>query len=197
MLLIQSCINIRYQSSKEAGVLGGGSRSPKAPRVLTTLLTDIYLRNIKHFSVLIYVTQHSVLSRYEWKLEKREIVRKLCFNSHAQFQVFLISTSVDITVYQHGKMLYNFFYNIAMLKARRIQKNSVFTSGGKFSVLTLSYVKSKHFRTLLQLRKAKEKRLWLVFFKLFLTLATCQACLDEAIETCVYYVYFHCKRAVF
>ena len=84
-----------------------------------------------------------------------------------------------------------------MLKARRIQKNSVFTSGGKFFVLTLSYVKSKHFRTLLQLRKAREKRLWLVFLKLFLTLATCQACLDEAIETRVYYVYFHCKRVVF
>ena len=32
------------------------------------------------------------------------------------------------------------FYNIAMSKARRIRKISVFTVGGKFSVFTLSYV---------------------------------------------------------
>ena len=31
-------------------------------------------------------------------------------------------------------------WNIAMSKARRIRKISVFTSGGKFSVFTLSYV---------------------------------------------------------
>ena len=38
------------------------------------------------------------------------------------------------------KMFYIFFYNIAMSKARRIRKISVFTSGGKFPVLTLSYI---------------------------------------------------------
>ena len=48
------------------------------------------LRNIKHFSVLIY----SYIDT--------------CGNS-TQFQVFPISTSVDVTVYQHGKMFYNFF----------------------------------------------------------------------------------------
>ena len=74
-----------------------------------------------------------------WKNEK------LCGNTtpekwsvFTQFRVFPISTSVDITVYQHGKMFYNFF--IAMSKARRIRKISVFTSGGKFSVFTLSHV---------------------------------------------------------
>jgi hypothetical protein len=57
-----------------------------------------------------------------------------------QFRVFPTSTSVDITIYQYGKIFLYFFYNIAMSKARRIRKNSVFTSGGKFPVLTLSYI---------------------------------------------------------
>jgi hypothetical protein len=48
---------------------------------------------------------------------------------------------VDITIYQYGKNVSYFFYNIAMSKARRIRKISVFTlSGGKFPVLTLSYI---------------------------------------------------------
>jgi hypothetical protein len=38
------------------------------------------------------------------------------------------------------KKCFIFFYNIAMSKARRIRKISVFTSGGKFHVLTLSYI---------------------------------------------------------
>ena len=37
-------------------------------------------------------------------------------------------------------MFYDFFYNIAMSKARRIRKFSMFTSGEKFSVFILSYV---------------------------------------------------------
>ena len=57
-----------------------------------------------------------------------------------QFRIFPTSTSVVITVYQHGKNVLYLFYNIAMSKARRIQEFSVFTSGGKFSVFTLSYV---------------------------------------------------------
>jgi hypothetical protein len=57
-----------------------------------------------------------------------------------QFRVFPTSTSVDITIYQYGKNVLYFFYNIAMSKARRIRKISVFTSGGKFPVLTLSYI---------------------------------------------------------
>ena len=50
--------------------------------------------------------------------------------------------SIDITVYQHRRNVLHLFYNIAMSKARRIREISVFTSGGKFSVFTLSYVKT-------------------------------------------------------
>jgi hypothetical protein len=57
-----------------------------------------------------------------------------------QFRVFPTSTSVDITIYQYGKNVLYFFYNIGMPKARRIRTISVFTSGGKFPVLTLSYI---------------------------------------------------------
>ena len=44
-----------------------------------------------------------------WKLEKREIV----WSVFTQFRDFPIFTSVDITVYQHGKNVLYFFYNIA------------------------------------------------------------------------------------
>ena len=61
---------------------------------------------------------------------------KLCGNTtpeggsvFTQFQVFPISTSVDITVYQYGKNVLYFFYNIAQ---RSIKK--------EISVLTLSYI---------------------------------------------------------
>ena len=47
---------------------------------------------------------------------------------------------VAITIYQYGKNVLYFFYNMTMSKARRIRKISVFTSGGKFPVLTLSYI---------------------------------------------------------
>jgi hypothetical protein len=57
-----------------------------------------------------------------------------------QFRVFPTSTSVDITIYQYGKNVLYFFYNIAMSKSRRIRTISVFTSGRKFPVLTLSYI---------------------------------------------------------
>ena len=46
-----------------------------------------------------------------------------------QFRVFPISTSVEITVYQYGKNVLYFFYNIAQ---RNIKK--------EISVLTLSYI---------------------------------------------------------
>ena len=70
-----------------------------------------YLRNIKHFPC-----RYTVIStRVEiWKNEK------LCGNTtpagrsgFTQFRVFLIFTSVDITVYQYGKNVLYFFYNIA------------------------------------------------------------------------------------
>ena len=77
------------------------------------------------------------------ELGKREIVwkhdarRAECFHTISSFPN---STSVDITIYQYGKNVLYIFYNIAMSKARRIRKFSVFTSGGKFPVLTLSYI---------------------------------------------------------
>ena len=59
----------------------------------------------------------------------------------------IISTRVELgktrncmETRQYGKNVLFFFYNIAMSKARRIRKISVFTSGGKFPVLTLSYI---------------------------------------------------------
>ena len=53
-----------------------------------------------------------------------------------KFRVFPISTSVDITVYQHGKNVLYFFYNIAQKNTKLLQC----VSGGKFSVFTSSYV---------------------------------------------------------
>ena len=65
------------------------------------------------------------LYQHEWKLEKREIVwkydarraiRRAIYaqgGAFSQFRVFPIFTSVDITVYQYGKNVLYFFYNIA------------------------------------------------------------------------------------
>ena len=53
-----------------------------------------------------------------------------------KFRVFPISTSVDITVYQHGKNALHFFYNIAKKNTKLLQC----MSGGKFSVFISSYV---------------------------------------------------------
>jgi hypothetical protein len=96
-----------------------------------------YLTNIKHFPCWYTVISTRVeLGKGEivWKHDAR---RRSVF---IQFRVFPTSTSVDITIYQYGKNVLYFFYNIAMSKARRIRKISVFTSGGKFPVLTLSYI---------------------------------------------------------
>ena len=82
-------------------------------------------------------------TRTRVELGKREIVwkhdarRAECFHTISSFPN---STSVDITIYQYGKNVLYIFYNIAMSKARRLRKISVFTSGGKFPVLTLSYI---------------------------------------------------------
>ena len=55
------------------------------------------------------------LYQHEWKLGKREIVWKhdALRSVFTQFRVFPIFTSVDITVYQYGKNVLYFFYNIA------------------------------------------------------------------------------------
>ena len=69
------------------------------------------LKKYKTFSVLIY---SYINTSGNWKNEK------LCGNTtpagrsvFTQFRVFSIFTSVDITVYQHGKNVLYFFYNIA------------------------------------------------------------------------------------
>jgi hypothetical protein len=93
----------------------------------------IYLTNIKHFP----------LYQHEWNWENEKLYGNTTPEGRSvfiQFRVFPTSMSVDITVYQHGKNVLYFFYNIAMSKARRIRKISVLTSGGKFPVLTLSYI---------------------------------------------------------
>ena len=68
-------------------------------------------KKYKTFSVLIY---SYINTSGNWKSEK------LCGNTtpagrsvFTQFRVFPIFTSVDITVYQYGKNVLYFFYNIA------------------------------------------------------------------------------------
>ena len=71
----------------------------------------VIFKKYKTFSVLIY----SYINTSEnWKNEK------LCGNTtpagrsvFTQFRVFPIFTSVDITVYQYGKNVLYFFYNIS------------------------------------------------------------------------------------
>ena len=60
------------------------------------------IKKYKTLSVLIY---SYINTSGNWKNEK------LCV--FTQFRVFLIFTSVDITVYQYGKNVLYFFYNIA------------------------------------------------------------------------------------
>ena len=55
---------------------------------------------------------------------------------YTKFRVFPISTSVDITVYQYGKNVVYFFYNIAQKSTKLLHC----MSDGKFSVFTWSYV---------------------------------------------------------
>ena len=71
----------------------------------------IRFKKYKTFSVLIY---SYINTSGNWKNEK------LCGNTtpagrsvFTQFRVFPIFTSVDITVYQYGKNVLYFFYNIA------------------------------------------------------------------------------------
>ena len=75
------------------------------------LQSQIQFKKYKTFSVLIY---SYINTSGNWKNEK------LCGNTtpagrsvFIQFRVFPIFTSVDITVYQYGKNVLYFFYNIA------------------------------------------------------------------------------------
>ena len=65
--------------------------------------------------------------------EKANIAVSVIFK---KYKTIPISTSVDITVYQHGKDVLYFFYNIAQKSTKLLQC----LSGGKFSVFTSSYV---------------------------------------------------------
>ena len=74
-------------------------------------IKDIIFKKYKTFSVLIY---SYINTSGNWKNEK------LCRNTtpagrsvFTQFRVFPIFTRVDITVYQYGKNVLYFFYNIA------------------------------------------------------------------------------------
>ena len=83
------------------------------------------------------------LFQHKWNWENEKLYGSTTPEGRSvfiQFRIFPTSTSVDITVYQYGKNVLYLLYNIAMSKARRIRKISVFTSGGKFAVFTLSYV---------------------------------------------------------
>ena len=72
---------------------------------------SVTFKKYNRFSVLIY---SYINTSGKWKNEK------LCGNTtpagrsvFTQFRVFPILTSVDITVYQYGKSVLYFFYNIA------------------------------------------------------------------------------------
>ena len=78
---------------------------------MTAWYISLIFKKYKTFSVLIY---SYINTSGNWKNEK------LCGNTtpggrsvFTQFRVFPIFTSVDITVYQHGKNVLYFFYNIA------------------------------------------------------------------------------------
>ena len=75
------------------------------------MAAGVIFKKYKTFSVLIY---SYINTSGNWKNEK------LCGNTtpagrrfFTQFRVFPIFTSVDITVYQYGKNVLYFFYNIA------------------------------------------------------------------------------------
>ena len=73
----------------------------KAETLQIQISYKVLFKKYKTFSLLIY---SYINTSGNWKNEK------LCFT---QFRVFPIFTSVDITVYQHGKNVLYFFYNIA------------------------------------------------------------------------------------
>jgi hypothetical protein len=94
-------------------IFGLGKKVEQWLTVFPSLLCarEFTLHKYKTFSVLIY---SYINTSGNWENEE------LCGNTtpegqsiFAQFRVFSISTSVDITVYQHGKNVLYLFYNIA------------------------------------------------------------------------------------
>ena len=78
---------------------------------ISLLQNSVIFKKYKTFSVLVY---SYINTSGNWENEK------LCGNTtptgrsvFTQFRVFPIFTSVDITVYQYGKNVLYFFYNIA------------------------------------------------------------------------------------
>ena len=83
---------------------------PSCNVIVVLPIYDLF-KKYKTFSVLIY---SYINTNGNWKNEK------MCGNTtpagrsvFIQFRVFPIFTSVDITVYQYGKNVLYFFYNIA------------------------------------------------------------------------------------
>ena len=81
-------------------------------RTLTNKMVDVLFNKYKTFSVLIY---SYINTSGNWENEKLGGGRSV----FTQFRVFPIFTRVDITVYQYGKHVLYFFYNIAQ---RNIKK---------------------------------------------------------------------------
>ena len=78
---------------------------------LLTSMGQFILKKYKTFSVLIY---SYINMSGNWKNSKlRGNTMPAGRSVFTQFRVFPIFTSVDITVYQYGKNVLYFFYNIA------------------------------------------------------------------------------------
>jgi hypothetical protein len=102
------------------------------------------------------------LYQHEWNWENEKLYGNTTPEGRSifiQFRVFPTSTSADITIYQYGKNVLYFFYNIAMSKVRRIRKISVFTSDRKFPVLTSSYINTALNQSAFRIYKSYIKKL--------------------------------------
>ena len=99
----------RYNESVDS--LATDTRCTKLILLRNKIGNELLFKKYKTFSVLIY---SYINTSGNWKNEK------LCGNTtpagrsvFTQFRVFPIFTSVHITVYQYGKNVLYFFYNIA------------------------------------------------------------------------------------
>ena len=73
----------------------------------------VIFKKYKTFSVLIYNYINTSGNLKNEKLCGNTTPAGRIYGFHTQFRVFPIFTSVDITVYQYGKNVLYFFYNIA------------------------------------------------------------------------------------
>ena len=119
----------------------------------------IIIKKYKTFSVLIYsYINTSGIGKTRNCVETRRpqggVFSPLVFT---KFRVFPISTSVDITVYQHGKNVLYFFDNIAQKSTKLFQC----MSGGKFSVFTSSYVNTALDQSAIRIHKCYNIKLYI------------------------------------